>query len=377
MSVKKKKIIYLVTKGNWGGAQKYAFDLALKMAERNDYEVVVAYGEPFGMLSEKLKSAGIRTIEIDGLKRDVNLLSEFDVAKSLWKILKKEKPDVIHLNSPKIGGLGGLLGRLIGIKKIIYTAHGWSFNEDRPLWQTFLMKYFSWLTIIFSHKTIVIAKREYNQVVGWPFVSAKKLELIYNGIKPINFLNRDVAREYFGSRILKNDLVIGTIAELHKNKGLKYGLKAIRSLVKGNNNLKFIIIGEGEGRKYLEEKLNKYGLNESVFLVGAVNDASRYLKAFDIFILPSIKEGFPFVLLEAGLAKLPVIASDVGGISELIIGGENGILVKAGESSEMALALETLIENKELREDYGHALYEKVESEFSFDEMLERTEKLY
>jgi len=384
MEARNKKILFIITKANWGGAQKYVFDLANEIAERDNYEVVVAYGKPFGELSEKLKTARIRTIEIDGLGRDINFFGEFGVAKKLWKILKEEKPDVIHLNSPKIGGLGGLLGRLIGIKKIIYTSHGWTFNEDLLLWQTFLIKYFSWLTIIFSHKTIVIAKKEYDQVVGWPFVSAKKLELIYNGIKPICFLNRDEAQEYFGScladkqaKISNEDLVVGTIAELHKNKGLKYAIEGFEEITENNQQVKLIMIGEGEERQKLEKEIEEEKLSDKVFLVGKIEEASRYLKAFDIFLLSSIKEGFPFVLLEAGLAKLPVIASDVGGISELIEGGKNGILVKAGESSEVTLALETLIKNKELRENYGQALYKKVKNDFSFDGMVEKTERLY
>ena len=117
---------------------------------RDNYEVVVAYGEPFGELNYRLKKAGVRTIKIGGLGRDINFLGEFGVAKKLWKILEDEKPDVIHLNSPKIGGLGGMLGRLIGIEKIIYTAHGWTFNEDRPLWQIFLILIYIFSTIHLS-----------------------------------------------------------------------------------------------------------------------------------------------------------------------------------------------------------------------------------
>ncbi len=387
--MQKKKILYLITKGNWGGAQKYVFDLATEMAGSNyDYEVIVAYGEPFSELSKKLKKAEIRTIEIEGLRRDINLLGEFGVAKKIWKILKEEKPDVIHLNSPKIGGLGGMIGRLIGIQKIIYTAHGWTFNEDRPLWQIFLIKYFSWLTIMFSHKTIVIAKREYEQVISWPFVNDKKLTLIYNGIKSIYFLNRDEAQGVFEERIgqrLNNKIVMGTIAELHKNKGLKYAIKGFREVTKKYDNLpnrqaglKFIVTGtEGDEREYLEKKIKKYNLEDKVFLVGPTKEAGRYLKAFDIFILPSIKEGFPFVLLEAGLAKLPVIASDVGGISELISGGGSGILVEAKEKGEIEEALKVLILDKDLRKKYGEVLYEKVKDGFSFDSMVKKTERLY
>jgi len=112
-------------------------------------------------------------------------------------------------------------------------------------------------------------------------------------------------------------------------------------------------------------------------LVGAIDEASRYLKAFDLFLLPSIKEGFPFVLLEAGLAKLPVVASDVGGILELIENKKTGILVEAKEDDDIEDALEILISDERLRDAYGQTLYEKIKNEFSFEAMVEEVERLY
>ena len=386
---KRKKILYMVTKANWGGAQKYVFDLATEMLGR-DYDVVVAYGEPFGELVEKLEAfnlkleeesaSRIKLIPIENLGRDVNLMNEFRATKALWTILKEEKPDVIHLNSPKIGGLGALLGRLARVPRIIYTAHGWSFNERRPAWQSLLIKYFSWVTILLSHKTIVIAKTEMKQVAGWPLISEGKLVQIYNGIKGGVFLNRVMARNFFGSKgieINEEDTLIITIAELHSNKGLDYGIEAFKELSEAHLNLKYLIIGEGEERNYLEALVRDYGLEGRVFFCGHLADAAYYLKAGDIFLLPSLKEGFPFVLLEAGLTGLAVVSSDVGGISELITGGENGILVEAGVSSEMALAMETLLENKGLRKNYAEGLERKVATEFSFERMVIKVEELY
>ena len=370
----KKKILYIITKANWGGAQKYVFDLATKL---KDLEVTVAYRKLFGELNKKLKQANIRTIEINNLERDVNIFNEFKVIKSLWKIFREEKPDIIHLNSSKIGGLGALVGRLAGIKKIIFTAHGWAFNESRPFWQTWLIKFLSWLTIILANQTIVLSRKEHSQVIHWPFITKNKLQLIYSGIKPIYFLNRDEAQEYFGDKIKNKDLVVGTISELHKNKGLKYAIKGFREVCKNNNNLKFIIIGEGEDRKYLEKKIKKYGLENKVFLAGHIEDANKYLKAFDVFLLSSIKEGLPFVLLEAGLAKLPVIATEVGGIPEIIENKMSGILIEKKEDDAVETALRELLKNEEKRGKLGENLYTKVKENFSFEKMLGETERLY
>ncbi|MCK5021732.1 MAG: glycosyltransferase family 4 protein [Candidatus Pacebacteria bacterium] len=391
----KKKILYIITKANWGGAQKYVFDLA---SELRDFDVVVAYGEPFGELNYKLKEKNIKTIKIDGLKRDINIWGEIKVFISLLKIFKKERPDIIHLNSSKIGGLGALAGRLKGVKKIIYTAHGWGFNERRPFWQILLIKFLSWLTIILSHKVIVIAKKEYQNVIKWPFVTNKKLVLIYNGIKPIYFLNKNEAQGFLaktilqskmirpnisdkkcfsGDKIKNDDLIIGTISELTKNKGLKYAIDGFEDIAEKNDKVKFIVIGEGEERKYLEKEIKEEGLENKVFLVGEIKDAQRYLKAFDIFLLSSIKEGLPFVLLEAGLAKLPVIATKVGGVPEIIEDKKSGILIEAKEDDDIEDALEVLIKDEKKRVEYGEELYKVIEEKFTFKRMFEETKGLY
>jgi len=369
-----RKILFIITKANWGGAQKYVFDLATSL---NDFEVKVVHGEPVGELTKKLKNAGIKTIPIGNLERDISFFKELKAAWSLFKILKSEKPDIIHLNSTKIGGLGAFIGRLVGVEKIIFTAHGWAFNEDRVFWQKLLIKILSWKTILLNHKTIVLSQKEYDQVIHWPFVTKNKLELIHNGIKPINFLDKTSARNYFNTIITNQDKVVGTISELHKNKGLKYAIKAIAEISKQIKNIKFIIIGEGEEKPKLEKYIEQQGLENKVFLVGQVSEASRYLKAFDVFLLSSVKEGFPFVLLEAGLAKLPIISTRVGGIPEIIEDNKTGVLIENKDSKEITKSLETLIENEKLQKTYGQALNNKITKDFSFEQILEKTRELY
>src|SRR3989339_333433 len=117
----KKKVCFFVTKGVWGGAQKYVYSLATSLP-KNSYDVFVVVGEG-KILKDRLEEKNIRTYEIAGLRRDISVLSEIRSFLFLLKILRKESPDVLHLNSPKAGGLGTVVGRLLGIKKIIFTVH--------------------------------------------------------------------------------------------------------------------------------------------------------------------------------------------------------------------------------------------------------------
>ena len=171
------------------------------------------------------------------------------------------------------------------------------------------------------------------------------------------------------------DFLQDRVQELqHKNKGLEYAISAIAYIKK---SFIFCIIGEGDERENLEKLIKKNKLQEKVFLLGFVDKANEYLKTFDIFTLTSLKEGLPYSILEAGLAELPVIASNVGGIPDIIENGVSGILTTKSRVGEITRAIEYLMDNPDKRELYGKNLKQKVEKDFSFEQMLERTTVLY
>ncbi|MEI6494964.1 MAG: glycosyltransferase family 4 protein [bacterium] len=385
----KKKILYVITKGNWGGAQKYVYDLASTLPPQG-YEAVVALGEG-EHLQLKLEEKNIRVIKLTRSQRDISFFKDFSLLFDLMRLYRQERPDVVHLNSTKIGGLGALVGRITGVKKIIFTAHGWAFNEKRPDWQRVLIKILHWFTVLLCHQTICIAKREYDQMINWPWTKGK-LIVVYNGQSEINFKTPHEAKQFILSRIPLDATLpetatwIGTIAELHKNKGLDYATEAINLFIKNNPEqpLFFFVIGGGEERARLEKLISETGLENNFFLLGMIDDAKTYLKAFDIFTLTSRKEGLPYSLLEAGLASLPVIATNVGGIGEILtesstwhIETSTGILVRPGHPKEIKIALEKLVFDPKLRQTLGLNLKAKVEKDFSIERMIEKTVALY
>ncbi|MBA3733145.1 glycosyltransferase family 4 protein [Patescibacteria group bacterium] len=376
---KRTKICYVITKGVWGGAQKYVYDLATNLPQEQ-FEVVVICGEG-KILKDKLQLKGVRVIEISSLRRDLSFISEFKSSLQIWKTILQEKPDVLHLNSPKAAGFGGVAGRLSGTKKIIMTAHGWSFNEDRGELFKSLTYFFSCLTVLLCHKVIVIAEKERQQALKMPFINIDKIVLVRNGIGQINYLEKDSARIALQNllppstfHLLPSTPWIGTISELHKNKGLEYTISA---LAKIKSDFAYFIIGRGEVRNNLEKLIKENNLTDKVFLLGFIQSAENYLKAFDIFTLTSTKEGLPYTLLEAGQAGLPVIASSVGGIPDIIDDKINGMLVEKANVKEISDALDFLIQNPETRNEYGTKLKEKIEKDFSIEKMLQETIKFY
>lgn len=376
-----KKILFLITKGNWGGAQRYVFDLTVSLKSKG-YDVTVGHGVG-NALPKKLSGLNIKSFSFENLGRNINLLSDIRVFFEIFRILKRERPNVLHINSPKIGGLGALAGRLAGIKKIVYTAHGWYFNEDRSWLAKIITKKLSWLTIILSHQTIVIGEKEKQDVINWPFVK-NKIVLIHNGIGNITFTPRDKARQILAQTCnlpvkLHSAFWLGTIGEFHNNKGHAFAITAISELKKRVPNLPFIliIIGDGEEHQKLHRQIRSLGLFDTIYLAGFVPDASRLLTAFDSFILPSVKEGLPYVLMEAGQAGLPVVASNVGAISDIIEDEETGLLVEPKNPNDLGQKISRLIANTGINKMLANNLRRKIFQDFNLEKMISETEKIY
>ncbi len=379
--IKKQKIILAITKAHWGGAQKYVFDLANYLATDDKYKVVVLLGGQ-GLLKTKLDLAGIRTEALPSLGRNINIFSDF---KSFWQIysyIKKEKPDILHLNSSKMLVLGAIAGRLAGCKNIIYTGHGWAFNESRSATSKYLLSLTYKFSLLFVDKIIFVSqttkKQAEAQGINFP---EKKTTVIYNGVTPIQYFDKEKARQIIIERITQskneieeNDFWLGTIAELHTSKGLEFAIEAMRKLP---DNIRYFIIGNGEKRNDLVLLIKTYNLENRVHLVGPVDEASRLLRAFDLFILPSITEALPYAILEAGLAELPVIASSVGGIPEIITNEENGILLPPRDVKSLADKILNLVTDQEKRLRLGRNLAQTVSQNFSAEKMFVETNKIY
>ena len=327
-----------------------------------------------------LDSAGYRTISIPDLIRDIHFFKEFKVLFALIKLLQEEKPDILHLNSSKIGGLGALAGRIARVPKIIFTAHGWASNEERSFLQQKILKLLHWFTILLTHQTIVVSQKTANDmsIAG----VRHKLHVVHNGIGEIHLESKAKVRTLLAPQI-HEAVWMGTISELHKNKGIDFALTAFAKLVPKYSHIAFIIIGGGGTAhgigeaENLKELVKKLGIDEKVHFMGSIPDAAMLLPAFDIFSLTSRTEALPYVLLEAGRAEMAVVASRVGGIPEIIKDKKSGLLVEAKNVDEIAEALEYLIEKPNLRTKFGKELARTVNKKFGVAKMIEETEKVY
>jgi len=361
------KILYLITKSNWGGAQRYTYDLATSFRDKG-VDTMVAFGG-HGELEPKLQEVSIPVHSLTGLTRDVSLSKEYEVFKEIRDLIREEQPDILHLNSSKAAGIGAVVGRLMGVPLVISTIHGAPFREDRHFVARKLIYFFTWLTCLFSHKVITVSKQDEAEI-GAMFFIKKKVTTIYNGV-PVNGL--PPKRESQKTRTTQ----IVSIGDLTRNKGHIYGLEAIEALVKKDIPLHYTIEGEGEDRKKLEEHIAMKQLGQYVTLLGRTLETKDKLHEYDIFLLPSIKEGLPYTLLEAGKAMLPVVTTITGGIPEIVRHEETGLLVHPKDSEELAKALERIILDRKYAKQLGQKLHSHIVQNFSYSKMLVETAKVY
>ncbi|MEW5907944.1 MAG: glycosyltransferase family 4 protein [Patescibacteria group bacterium] len=346
---KKSKILYVITKSIWGGAQKYVYDLATGLP-KDRFEVFVAAGGR-DKLAQKITGANIPYLEIRHFQRDISFFKEILAYFEILKILLKIRPDIVHVNSSKAGLLAGSASfdyRFLTFNfklKTIFTAHGWAFHESRPKWQIWLIKLLSRITCFYYSRIICISEYDYQSAIKNKICSKRKLVIIHNGIKPeeYSFLERTEKR-----------FTVGTIGEDVKNKGHKYLLDATKNFPNINCNI-----------------------------ISNLSDAAKYLKNFDIFVLPSLKEGLPYVLLEAGLAEIPIIATNVSGVPEIIedpstgSGQATGLLINPASSEEITNAIKKLINNPDLGKTLAKNCRQKILKEFSFERMVKETIDVY
>lgn len=369
------KILYVITKANWGGAQRYVYDLATATKERG-YDVAVAYGEP-GLLVQQLEQAEIKAIAMPELGRDVRFGKDIGAYRALVSLFKKENPDVVHLNSSKAGFLGARAARFVGIKKIIFTAHGWAFTEPRNFVSRKILEWMQKKTALWATQIIAVSEFIKTQTTKWKLPEGR-IQVIRHGIREQFFLSKEDARNALikispSLAASSNDMWVGTIAELHKNKGIDIGIEGWKRA--SLPNAQWIILGGGEEKENLVKLASDC---KTAHLLGFMPNASQYLKAFDLFLLPSRTEALGYVILEAGMAGVPVLTSGVGGIPEAV-GPEYPAMgyFKSEDSDSLAKMLNLILRDRDNLKNVGENLSVYVQKEFPFEQMISQTFALY
>jgi len=357
-------ILYVITQGVWGGAQRSVFDLAKSLV--GTHAITVAIGEPHGAqdLQEALKreNPSIEVIQLQHLRRSISPFQDSQALLELKKLYKKVNPDIIHLHSSKAGVLGSIAS---GPQwKTVYTVHGWVFLEPLSKVHTQLYRILEKFTARFKDALILLSEKEKNIAEKELLIPQSKLRIIAPGIEPVQLLSKENARREIQKNISlpqNTSHWVGTIAGLYKTKGIDFLIETIDTFQsKFPPHTIFVVIGEGPEEQNLRKKIQALGLDDKIFLIGKKDNAAELLLAFDIFVLPSRKEGMPYTLLEAMQANLPVVATDVGGISSLLEHFSPHTVVPANDSQALMLAIVEMLTKSGSLPSYSSSAFEKM-----------------
>lgn len=384
------KILYVITQSEMGGAQRYVLDLVKNI---KSFDIVVAGGGD-GELFTRLDTYNIKYYKLKNLVRNISPIKDILGLIEIYQLLKKERPDVLHLNSSKAGVLGAIAGKLAKVKKIIYTAHGFVFLEPLPLWQKWLFVIAEKFSAYFKDIIICVSDCDRQAGIQYKIAPSKKFVTIHNGIdiNALNFLTKEKAKEELlksyklqatpkdpavaGPTGQASHKLIGTIANFYPTKGLFYLIGAADIVCKKYPNIIFTIIGDGYLKRELESQIKKLKLEKNIYLVGYIKDAEKYINAFDCYVCSSLKEGFPYSLLTAMAAGIPIVSTNVGGIPEMFFNNSE-MLVNPADDKELAREILKILDAPNEATKTAQKSAEFVQKKFSLKDMVEKTIRLY
>jgi glycosyltransferase involved in cell wall biosynthesis len=314
-----------------------------------------------GALSEGLKSGGIEVHELP-LSRQISAVEDLRAVRALRTIIREGGYSLVHAHSAKAGVVGRVAARLAGVPAV-YTPHAWSFlvargRFDRGVYIAIerFLAYFTRRVICVSGVELQLGRQEVGIHIG-------KLRIVPNGVTP----PRPVQRSKGSGAV-----VVGSVCRLARQKGLTYLIAAAKAVLEERgDNARFSVAGDGPDLDLLKAEIDRRDLRDAFELVGGVAEPWDHLFSLDVFVLPSLWEGMPFVLLEAMGAGLPVVATDVGGVRDVIPDDAFGYVVPPADADALKVAILRYVDQPELRRSVGSAARERILREFSRERMVE------
>jgi len=375
------KLIHIITRLDKGGSAENTF-LTLKGLDKSRYEVSLIAGpveDPSQDRRNQIEESGVSYIQVPQLRRNINFFFDFPALLKIRRLLKRDKPDIVHTHTSKAGLLGRLAARLAGIPSIIHTPHGHVFFGYFGALKTKMFVLLEKLASRITDKIIALTPREKADYLRYKVAEEDKLVVIPSGIELHKCQyppkeERSKLRRELG--IPDRSAVVGTAGRLVPVKGSGFLLQAVGQVISEHPDTYLVFAGDGPLRKNLAKDAVDMGLAKKIIFTGWRDDMARVLSVFDVFCLPSLNEGMGRVLVEAMALGKPVVASDAGGIPDLIIPGKNGILVPPQDPEELARQIRFLIENREEREKLGRAGKEMA-SAYSDEVMVKKIAELY
>ena len=363
------KILHIQVLPKLAGVQKISLEILKSLPPEIEKYILFADTLDCGdkeKCIEQFSKAGVKVLFSKNLKREINL-KDFKVIIEIYRLCKKERFDIVHTNSTKPGIVGRIAASLAQVPLVIHTVHGLSFHKfvKFPKWQ------FYWacemFASLFCHK-IVLVNKYYAKYFKW---FRKKTITIYNGI---DFTSMPLLQK---QENIASSIRILFVGRLDTQKNPICLLQAAKIVCSRYPNAIFTLVGDGEFYNECQNFITTHNLQNNIKLAGWQTNVTPYYSNNDIFVSSSIYEAFGLTFLEAGYYGLPIVATNVEGIPEVVKDGITGLLCNPNDYITLANNIIKLISNKALQIQLGNSGKERCEQLFSANRMTATYKKLY
>jgi glycosyltransferase involved in cell wall biosynthesis len=376
MASSRPKIVHLITRLELGGAQQNTL-FCVKHHDRTRFTVGLWAGEG-GILDARARAIGEADVRLlPWLVHPIAPVRDLIAVVRLASMLRDV--DLLHTHSSKAGILGRAAARLAGIPGVVHTVHGWSFNDVQPAVTRRLYVEAERVAARVTDRIVCVARSDRARGLASGVGHASQYRILRSGIDPSLYGAppgaRERLREVIGAS--PEDVVVGSIANFKPQKGPLDFVEAARLARLRDRRLRFVIAGDGELRPAVERAIARADLGGAVHLLGWRDDVPELFAAMDIFLLTSLFEGLPRVVLQAMAASVPVVATDTGGVAEIVADGETGLLVPPGNSAAAADAIVALAGDAGARRRLAQAARSNLGDEFDIRRLVRDLEDLY
>ena len=373
-------VCHVITKLELGGAQEVALYTVAHL-DRTKFRPVLIAG-PDGLLTDEAKRLpGVDVVILPVLGRHIDVFSDFAALFALVRLFRRLRPTIVHTHSSKAGILGRWAAWFARVPIILHTVHGYGVTPAQPSWLRRVLILLERVTGLVTTHWIAVAQADRKTGIQWGLFDDHHVSVVRPGIDPGPFqsalppTDRDRVRAEFGAN--PDDWLIGTVACLKPQKAPEDFVAVAKQVCEAFPRARFVLIGDGELRPSIEALVEQYGLKQRVHLAGWRRDIPTAMKTFDAFLLTSHWEGLPRVLLEARAAGIPVVATNVGGVEEVIVEGRHGWLSAAGDISTLSEGVFRILRERNVHSTGGVGLSETLPKEFHLEEMVKQYESLY
>ncbi|MGR5154513.1 glycosyltransferase family 4 protein [Photobacterium swingsii] len=360
------------------GVQRVSLD-ELERLDLDQFKSYLICKEP-GALTMEAKSKGIETLYCPNLTREISPWNDILAFFQLYRFFRRYKFDVVHSHSSKTGVIGRVAAKLAGVPMVIHTVHGFAFPAATNQLEKLVYLLMEWVGTKCSDKIICLHDADRDIAVDSLGAKDEQLEVIANGVdnikySPVTDDKKKLTRYQLG---LKEDsTVVGMVGRLWNQKNPQAYIEAAINTLSKNVDADFVLVGDGELKVILENKVEEAGFSNRVHFLGWRSDIPQILAALDIFVLPSLWEGMPLAILEAQATGLPCVVSNIQGNNHLVTNNKDGLLFDLREPEQLSEKIISLIDNKTKRIQLGQNARKKVLDKYNIDLRIKKIARLY